>query len=311
MSNNKGVEATLRPYSFCNLTEWNASNVESQEDVNSRAKAAAFIGTLQAAYTDFHYLRPIWKKTTEEDALLGVSMTGVASNEVFKYNLEEAALEAVKENERIANILGINKAARTTLNKPSGTASLVLGCASGVHAWHDKFYIRRIRVGKAEALYTYLMKNIPELLEDCVFKPHLESVLSIPQKAPEGAILRNESAMDLLKRIHKLSKEWIVPGHNRGVQRHNVSCTVSVKDGEWEEVGNWMWKYREDYNGIAVLPYDGGSYVQAPYETCTEETYNKLLGYLKEVDLSKVIEHEDLTSHTQEAACAGGACDIK
>ena len=266
---------------------------------------------MQAAYTDFHYLRPIWKKTTEEDALLGVSMTGVASNEVFKYNLEEAALEAVKENERIANILGINKAARTTLNKPSGTASLVLGCASGVHAWHDEFYIRRIRVGKAEALYTYLKKNIPELLEDCVFKPHLESVLSIPQKAPEGAILRNESAMDLLKRIHKLSKEWILPGHNRGVQRHNVSCTVSVKDGEWEEVGNWMWDNREDYNGIAVLPYDGGTYVQAPYETCTEETYNKLLGYLKEVDLSKVIENEDLTSHTQEAACAGGACEIK
>lgn len=279
--------------------------------MNNRSKAAAFIGTLQAAYTDFHYLRPIWKKTTEEDALLGVSMTGVASNEVFKYDLEEAALAAVEENKRVAKIIGINQAARTTLNKPSGTASLVLGCASGVHAWHDKFYIRRMRVGKTEALYNYLMDTIPELVEDCMFKPNIEAVLSIPQKAPEGAILRTEGAIDLLERILKLSKEWILPGHNRGIQRHNVSCTVSVKEDEWEEVGEWMWSHREDYNGIAVLPYDGGTYVQAPYESCDEETYNKMLKLLKDLDLSKVIEHTDLTSHTQEAACAGGACEIK
>lgn len=306
-----GVEATLRPYSFCNLTEWNASDVNSQEDVNARATAAAFIGTLQAAYTDFHYLRPIWKKTTEEDALLGVSMTGVASNEVFKYNLTEAAKVVVEENRRVANIIGINPAARTTLNKPSGTASLVLGCASGVHAWHDNYYIRRMRVGKTEALYKYLMDTIPELVEDCMFKPHLEAVLSVPQKAPEGSILRSESAEDLLHRIHKLSKEWIKPGHNRGIQRHNVSCTVSVKDNEWDVVGNWMWNNREDYNGIAVLPYDGGTYVQAPYESCSEEEYNKMLALLKDIDLSSVHEYQDNTSHTMEAACAGGACEIK
>jgi len=311
LSNNEGVEATLRPYSFCNLTEWNASDVTSQEDVNNRAKAAAFIGTLQAAYTDFHYLRPIWKKTTEEDALLGVSMTGVASNAVFKYNLEEAAVVAVEENKRVAHILGINQAARTTLNKPSGSASLVLGCASGVHAWHDEFYIRRMRVGKSEALYKYLIETIPELVEDCKFKPHLDAVLSIPQKAPEGAILRTESAMELLQRIHKLSKEWILPGHNRGVQRHNVSCTVSVKENEWKEVGEWMWNNRENYNGIAVLPFDGGTYVQAPYESCSEETYNAMLNLLKDIDLSKVVEMNDFTSHSQEAACAGNACEVK
>ena len=309
--NINGVEATLRPYSFCNLTEWNASDVKSQEDVNARAKAAAFIGTLQAAYTDFHYLRPIWKKTTEEDALLGVSMTGVASNEVFKYNLTEAANVVVEENKRVASIIGINPAARTTLNKPSGTASLVLGCASGVHAWHDNYYIRRMRVGKTEALYKYLIGTIPELVEDCMFKPHLEAVLSVPQKAPEGSILRSESAEDLLNRIHKLSKEWIKPGHNRGIQRHNVSCTVSVKDNEWDVVGNWMWNNREDYNGIAVLPYDGGTYVQAPYESCSEEEYNKMLALLKDIDLSSVHEQQDNTSHTMEAACAGGACEIK
>lgn len=308
---NPCVEATLRPYSFCNLTEWNASDVDSQEDVNERSKAAAFIGTLQAAYTDFHYLRSIWKRTTEEDALLGVSMTGVASNVVFSYNLEEAALAARGENERVAKLIGINTAARITLNKPSGTASLVLGCASGVHAWHDEFYIRRMRLGKNEALYQYLKDKVPELLEDCVFKPSLESVLSVPQKAPEGATLRTESAMGLLERIKKLSLEWIKPSHNRGVQRHNVSCTVSLKPEEWGVVGDWMWQNREVYNGIAVLPYDGGTYVQAPFESCSEDTYNEMMRYMKDIDLSEVRENDDNTSHTLEAACSGGTCEIK
>lgn len=310
MSNNQGVEATLRPYSFCNLTEFNASDVESQQDLNERAKIAAFIGTLQAGYTDFHYLRPIWKRVTDEDALLGVSMTGVASNQVFKFDLTEAAEEVIKENARIAGIIGINTAARTTLNKPSGTASLVLGCASGVHAWHDNFYIRRMRIGKNEAIYKYLKETIPELLEDCLFKPHLEGIISIPQKAPEGSIMRSESALDMLERIKTLSTEWVHPGHQRGVQRHNVSCTVSIKPDEWEEVGKWMWQNREVYNGVAVLPYDGGAYVQAPYETCTEEKYNELLSKIKDIDLSKVLEYSDNTAHTMEAACAGGQCSI-
>lgn len=190
------------------------------------------------------------------------------------------------------------------------TASLVLGCASGAHDWHNDFYIRRMRIGKTEAIYTYLKNTIPELIEDCVFKPHLEAVLSIPQKAPDGASLRSSGAQSLLNRIQTLSNEWIKPGHNRGVQRHNVSCTVSIKEDEWESVGEWMWTNREDYNGIAVLPYDGGSYVQAPYEDCTEEKYNEMMLLLKEIDLSKVVEYSDNTSHTQEAACAGNACEV-
>lgn len=310
MSNNKGVEATLRPHSFCNLTEWNASDVESQEDVNNRSKAAAFIGTLQAGYTDFHYLRPIWKQVTEEDALLGVSMTGVASNAVFKYNLEEAARIVVEENKRVAEIIGINQAARTTLNKPAGTTSLVLGCSSGVHAWHDKYYIRRMRLGKNEAIYEYLKKVVPSLLEDCEFKPNLEAVLSVPQAAPEGATLRTEDAIDLLNRIKLLSTNWILPGHNRGTQKHNVSCTVSVKENEWKIVGDWMWENRNIYNGIAVLPFDGGTYIQAPYESCSKEVYDKLMKEIKDIDLSKVIEFNDETAHTLEAACAGGACNL-
>ncbi len=238
-------------------------------------------------------------------------MTGVASGEVFKYDLEEAAKAVVDENKRVAELIGINQAARTSLNKPSGTASLVLGCASGVHAWHDNFYIRRMRVGKNEALYHYLLDKMPELVEDCVFKPHLDGVISIPQKAPEGSILRHESAIELLERIKVLSEQWIKPGHNRGVQRHNVSCTVSVKPDEWESVGDWMWNNRNVYNGIAVLPYDGGTYVQAPYETCSKEVYETMLALIKDIDLSQVKEMSDNTSHTMEAACAGGACEIK
>lgn len=304
------VEATLRPFSFCNLTELNVSDVHDQEEFNLRAKAAAFIGTLQAGYTDFHYLRPCWKRTTEEDALLGVSMTGIASGGVMKLDQPQAAQVIVDENKRVAEILNINTAARTSLTKPSGTASLVVGSSSGIHAWHDEYYIRRMRVGKNEALYRYLINKVPELIEDCYFKPHLEAVLSIPQRAPEGAILRNESALNLLERVLHVNKNWIHPGHQRGVQKHNVSCTVSIKNDEWDLVGNWLWNNKDHYNGVAVLPFSDHTYVQAPYESCTKEQYEKLLSLLKEIDINEVIEIEDNTSHNLEAACGGGGCEI-
>ena len=307
---NPCVEATLRPYSFCNLTELNVSDLTDQEEFNARARAAAFVGTLQAAYTNFHYLRPIWQKTTEEDALLGVSMTGIASGGVMKLDQEQAAQHVVEENRRVAAILGINTAARTTLTKPSGTASLVLGSSSGIHDWHDFFYKRRMRVGKNEALYHYLIKQVPELIEDCQFKPHLEAVLTIPQKAPAGAVVRGGPALDLLERVRHVSQNWILPGHQRGEQRHNVSCTISVKQDEWEEVGQWMWDHRYEYNGVAVLPYDGGTYVQAPYESCTEEEYEEMLKLVKDINIDDVVELEDNVAHGAEAACAGGGCEI-
>lgn len=307
---NPCVEATLNAYQFCNLTELNVSDVVDQEDFNARARAAAFIGTLQAGYTNFHYLRSVWKEVTEREALLGVGMTGIASGKVLKLNMSEAATEVVDENKRVAALIGINQAARTTLTKPSGTSSIVVGSSSGIHAWHNDYYIRRVRVGKNEALYQYMLENFPAHVEDCKFKPHLEAVMSFPQKAPEGAILRTESAIHLLNRVRKVSREWILPGHNSGVQRHNVSCTISIKPKEWEAVGEWMWKNRNDYNGIAVLPYDGGTYTQAPFENCTEEKYLEMIKDLHEIDLTKVIEKVDNTSHTLEAACAGGKCDI-
>ena len=308
---NPCCEIALRPFQFCNLCEVNVSDINSQEDLNARVKAAAFIGTLQAGYTDFHYLRDIWKRTTEKEALIGVSMTGIGSGVVLGYNMKEAADVVKKENERVAGIIGINKSARTTTVKPAGTTSLTLGTSSGIHAWHNDYYIRRIRVGKNEAIYTYLAINHPELIEDEYFRPHDTAVISIPQKAPEGAILRTESPFQLLDRIKKVHLEWVKPGHRAGSNTHNVSATVSLKAEEWDLAGEWMWENREHYNGLSVLPFDGGSYVQAPFEDCTKETYEEMLKHLHNVDLSKVVELEDNTALKEQAACAGGACEIK
>jgi ribonucleoside-diphosphate reductase alpha chain len=308
---NPCCEIALRPFQFCNLCEVNVSDIESQEDLNNRVKAAAFIGTLQAGYTDFHYLRDVWKRTTEKDALIGVSMTGIGSGAILGYNMKEAAKLVKEENERVANLIGINKSARTTTVKPAGTTSLTLGTSSGIHAWHNDYYIRRIRVGKNEAIYTYLSVYHPELIQDEYFRPHDTAVISIPQKAPEGAILRTESPFQLLERIKKVHLDWVKPGHRSGNNTHNVSATVSLKAEDWEMAGEWMWENREHYNGLSVLPYDGGSYVQAPFEDCTKEQYEEMMKHLHNIDLSKVVELDDNTDLKGEAACAGGACEIK
>ena len=307
---NPCCEIGLRPYQFCNLCEVNASDIESQEDFEKRVKGAAFIGTLQAGYTDFHYLRDVWKRTTQKDALIGVGMTGIGSGVVLGYDMKSAAKAVKEENERVANLIEINKAARTTTVKPSGTSSLVLGTSSGIHAWHNDFYIRRIRVGKNEAIYTYLSINHPELVEDEVFRPHDTAVISIPQKSPEGSILRYESPFELLERVKRISKEWIKFGHRGGQNSHNVSATVSLKEEDWELAGNWMWDNREHYNGLSVLPYNGGTYQQAPFEDCDEEKYDSMMKSLSSVDLTKVIELQDNTDLSGEVACAGGACEI-
>ena len=239
---NPCCEIGLRPFQFCNLCEVNVSNVESQEDLNKRVQAAALVGTLQASYTDFHYLRPVWQRTTEREALLGIGLTGIGSGLAQKLDMKEASKFAKEENERVAVLLGINPASRVTTIKPSGTSSLVLGCSSGIHAWHNDYYIRRIRVGKNEDIYHYLSINHPELVEDEYFRPHDTAVISIPQKAPEGSILRHETAMDLLKRVKWFSKNWIKPGHKKGNNTHNISATISIKEGEWEKVGEWVGK---------------------------------------------------------------------
>ena len=307
---NPCCEIALRPFQFCNLVEVNVSNIEDQEDLNKRVMAASYLATLQASYTDFHYLRDIWKQTTEKDALLGVSMTGIASNKVALLDLEHASYLVKKTNAELAEAMGINPAARTTCIKPAGTTSLVLGTSSGIHAWHSEYYIRRIRVGKNEAIYSYLKNNFPDLVEDEYFNPTEQAVISIPQKAPEGSILRNEEVFTLLERIKRFSIRWVNPGHKDGLNSHNVSATVSIKEDEWDGVGAWMWMNRHYYNGLSVLPYDGGTYIQAPFETIDKEKYEEMCANLGDINLDNVIETSDETDRQGEIACAGGYCEI-
>ena len=307
---NPCCEIALRPYQFCNLCEVNVSDVQDQDDLNNRVASAAFFGTLQAGFVDFHYLRPIWQKTTQKDALLGIGMTGIGSGEILKYDLEIAAHVAKVMNSMISATIDTNEAARITCIKPSGTTSLVLGTASGIHAWHNDYYLRTMRFNKNEDIASYLMVNHPELCEDDVLRPTDTVCVRIPVKAPEGSIFRTETAIDTLERVKKFSLEWIKPGHIGGDNTHNVSATVSLKSEEWEHVGQWMWDNREHYNGLSVLPYWGGTYKQAPFEDITKEEYETRIATLKHLDLTKVIELDDAVNFGQVAACAGGSCEI-
>jgi ribonucleoside-diphosphate reductase alpha chain len=278
---------------------------------------------LQAGYTDFHYLRPIWQRNTEKDALLGVSMTGIASGATDDLDLKKAAEIVNKTNEVYAKKIGINVAARTTCVKPAGTTSLVLGTSSGIHAWHNDYYLRRFKLMKDSALYTYLLINHPELIEDSTYNSK-EAYACIPIKAPEGAVTRNESPMNLLRRIKRFSDDWIKPGHRTGNNTHNVSATVNLKkvyeqdeDGqavltqnEWPEAVEWMWENRDCYNGLSMFPFDSGTYVQAPHEDISKEEYETRSAGLHGLDLKKVVELEDGTNLNDQAACAGNNCIV-
>ena len=307
---NPCAEISLRPFQFCNLTTIHAGDVETQDDLNARAKAASFIGTLQASYTDFHYLRDIWKRTTEKEALIGVSMTGIASGAVLTLDLKLAANIVKEENARVSALIGTNPAARCTTVKPEGTSSLVLGTSSGIHAWHSEYYTRRVRVGKNESIYAYLAEQHPELVKDEFFKPNIQAVIEVPQKAPDGAITRQESALDLLKRVSKVWKEWVKPGHRKGANKNNVSVTVTMKPEEWADVGEWMWENRDNFTALSVLPYADHSYVQAPFEDITEEQYNEMVKSLHAINLDDIVEIADDTTLQGEVACGGGACEI-
>lgn len=302
-------EIGLRAFQFCNLTTTNVSDVTTQEELNNRVRAAAFIGTLQASYTNFHYLRPIWQETTEKEALIGVSMTGIASGGVLKLDCAEAAKIVKKENKRIALLIGINPAARCTAIKPEGTGSCVVGSCSGIHAWDSPYYIRRIRVNKNESIYKYMAAKIPELVEDDYFKPTTDAILMIPIKAPEGSIFKTEPAIELLERVKFMSTTWVKNGHRKGDNTHNVSATISVKDDEWDTVGNWMWDNKKFYNGLTVLPFDGGNYIQAPFTECSEYEYNIFNKFITQINLSEILEDSDYTNLTDQAACAGGMCE--
>lgn len=317
---NPCAEIALRDMQFCNLTTINVSDVQSQSDLNERAWGAAIIGTVQATFTDFHYLDPGWRETTERDRLVGVSMTGIASGRVLDLDLIAAADSAKAANAWASRVLGIRPAARVTTIKPEGTASLVVNSSSGIHAWHAPFYIRRIRFQKSEAVARYLLERLPYRAEhDPEFPFPLEDVvgdpdslmLAIPIRAPEGAVVRNnQSPLELLDDVLRVTRDWVHPGHRSGANRNNVSTTVSVRPEEWEQVRAWMWRNRDDYSGIALLPYDGGDYVQPPYQEISEDTYQLLASQFVDIDVTQIDESSDYTNLAGEAACAGGACEV-
>ncbi len=307
---NPCAEIALRPYTFCNLVEVNITG-DFEQDM-ARVKAAALIATLQASYTDFKFLSPEWKINTDEDALIGVGLTGIAGADVSKY-YQDLAEQVKYTNAEIAAKIGINPSARCTTVKPSGTASIVLGTSSGIHAWHSKYYIRRMRVSKNDALYSYILKQAPLLVEDDFFKPKDTAVLSFPVKAQDGAISReSETAIEFAERCLDANVWYVRQGQNRDNLHNNVSATVSVKKSEWPELGEWMYENRAFYNGMSVLPYDDSVYKQAPFETITEEEYLKLEAQLEGIDLdpSSIIEEDDLTELIENSACAGGACEL-
>lgn len=311
LGTNPCAEISLNSFQFCNLVEINASDLKDQYDFEERTAAAAFIGTLQASYTDFHYLRPQWQEVTEREALLGIGMTGIASGKVLELDMPEAAEMAYRTNKVVAREIGINPSARITTIKPSGTSSIVLGCSSGVHTWHSDFYLRRMKVGKSEALYTYLAINHPELLEDSIYTAN-EAYVCVPIAAPKGAITRHsESAIQFLERVKLLHEKWIKPGHIYGENTHNVSASVTMKPSEWGIVGEWLWENQNHYNGLSFMPQDLGSYKQTPFEDIDEATYLELSKAISEINVANIIEISDNTNLMGEAACAGGACEIQ
>jgi ribonucleoside-triphosphate reductase (thioredoxin) len=311
MGTNPCGEISLRPFSFCNLCEIDANKITTQRELNEATIAAAFFGTLQAGFTDFHYLRNVWKRTTEKDALLGIGMTGIATGGVTDLNLEEAVGYAIDVNKNLAEILDIKPAARITTVKPSGTTSLVLGTSSGIHAWHAPYYIRRMQVQKDTALYKHLTENYPEMIKDSATFQDV-GILEVPIKAPEGAITRDsESAIDLLRRVAKFNEEWVLPGHISGDNPNNVSATITIKDDEWDDVKDWMWKNKNSFNALSILPYDGGTYVETPFEAITQKEYKQRIKHFVDIDLTKIVETEDNTTQAAELACAGNACEIE
>lgn len=309
---NPCAEIALQSNQFCNLTTTNLTGIKNEKDFENRIYAASFLGTLQASYTDFPYLSERWKRITEEEALIGCSFTGIADSVGLSDEaLQKAAQTVLDVNERYSKKLGINAAARTTAIKPEGTASCVLGSSSGIHARHDQYYLRRVRMNRDDELAKYLMRVCPELVEADLFS-QTGVVVTIPQESPDGAIIRNnESAISLFERVKLYYTSWILPGHRSGLNTHNVSCTINYRPEEIEELRQKLWDDREAYAAVSLLPADDHNYLQAPFEGCDKETFEKYDAMVQEIDLTKVMEMEDNTNRAEQLACSGGGtCEI-
>ena len=302
-------EIILLPYQFCNLTEVVVRAEDTVETLEKKVKLATILGTLQSTLTHFPYLRKIWQKNTEEERLLGVSFTGIFDNKWMseisdetKANLERLKNVSISTNADIANSLGITASSAITCVKPSGTVSQLVDSASGIHARHSRYYIRRVRGDKKDPLTKFMMDNgVPA--EDCVMRPESTAVFSFPQKAPEGATLRDD-----LTAIAHLDI-WLM--YQRHWCDHKPSVTISVKEDEWMDVGAWVWRHFDEVSGVSFLPYDGGTYRQAPYEECSKEDYEALLAKMPtHIDWDSLKEEEDNVKGAQELACSAGSCEI-
>ena len=304
-------EIAMRSKGYCNLTTMNVSTVKDQKDFNTLCYYTSVLGTLQAGYTNLKYITPEWTDRVVEDALIGVAMTGTAGIDINSLDLAQGVAEVMRANDEISSMIDINPAARCTTIKPDGTCAPLMQASSGVHCWHSPFFIRRIRVAKTEPLYKYLMEKNPEIIEDDINRPTTTAVMSFYIKAPESAICRkDETAVEFLERVKHLNLEWVQAGHRKGANHNNVSCTVNVKDNEWDEVCKWMWDNRDSYNGISLMPYSDANYKQAPFEEITEEEYIKGNELQKNLDLSKVTEEKNFVDFSADAVCAAGACEI-
>jgi ribonucleoside-triphosphate reductase (thioredoxin) len=304
-------EIILRPYEFCNLSEIVVRATDTYDDLERKVKIATIIGTIQSTLTNFPYLRKIWQKNTEEERLLGVSLTGIMDNKLLTHanagldaTLERLRDVAVATNAEWAKRLGIPVSTAITCVKPSGTVSQLVNSASGIHARHSAYYIRTVRGDNKDPL-TQFMKDQGIPSEPCVMKPDSTTVFSFPQKSPEGAITRNDmTALEQLELWLTYQRHWC---------EHKPSVTITVRDNEWMEVGAWVFKHFDEVSGVSFLPHSDHSYQQAPYQECSKHDYETLLSVMPDrIDWARLSEYEteDTSKGTSTFACAGGSCEI-
>jgi ribonucleoside-diphosphate reductase alpha chain len=300
-------EIILRPYQFCNLSEVVVRYEDTEETLIEKVKLAAILGTIQSTFTKFPYLRKVWQKNTEEERLLGVSLTGIYDNPLLTTQGSKlnGLLNTLRETARATNrewaeALGIPPSAAITCVKPSGTVSQLTDSASGIHPRHSPYYVRRVRGDKKDPLTQFLIASgVPA--EDCVYKPNQTTVFSFPQRAPSGLTRADVTPISHLGLWLTYQREWC---------EHKPSVTISVEEKDWPSVGAWTWENFDEISGVSYLPYDGGSYRQAPYEECTKEEYEELKAKMPVINWADFEEVTDNVEGAQMLACTSGACEI-
>jgi len=301
-------EIILRPYQFCNLTEVVVRPTDTEKTLTRKVKLATILGTIQSTYTNMPYLRPVWRRNTEEERLLGVSLTGIMDNEITSKpsakTLNKLRDVAVQTNNEVAQQLGVAASAAITCVKPSGTVSQLVDSASGIHARHSEYYIRTVRGDNKDPL-TQFMQDAGIPAEPCVMKPDSTTVFSFPTRSPDNAVTRNDmSAIEQLELWKTYALEWC---------EHKPSVTITVRDEEWLKVGAWVFDNFDICSGVSFLPHSDHTYAQAPYQDCDKATYTTALKEMpKKIDWSKLSEYEkeDNTAGSQTLACSGDSCEV-